>query len=143
LTRAAQEDGEPVIVVHGDAAHLGRRIADFLKHEARAELSARVSRHAAGIGARPGRITLRDTTSRWGSCSSSGALSFSWRIIMAPPAVIDYLAAHEVAHLREMNHGPAFWQLCRQLAPRSDECRDWLRRNGASLQAIPLARPDA
>ena len=138
LTEATKSDGEPVIAVHGDAAHLGRRLADFLKREARIELAARVDRHAASIGARPGRITLRDTRSRWGSCSSSGALSFSWRIMMAPPAVIDYLVAHEVAHLREMHHGPAFWRLCRQLAPRTDECRDWLKRNGASLMAIPF-----
>src|SRR5690606_33940158 len=80
LTRAALTEEGPVIEVHGDSAHLGRRLADFLKQQARADLTALVTRHAAAIGARPGRITLRDTSSRWGSCASNGNLSFSWRI---------------------------------------------------------------
>ena len=81
-------------------------------------------------------VRFKDTTSRWGSCSSDGNLSFSWRIMMAPPAVIDYLVAHEVAHLKEMNHGPKFWKLCRELCPRTDEAKAWLQRNGSALQAI-------
>ena len=68
--------------------------------------------------------------------TSDGTLSFSWRIMMAPATVIDYLVAHEVAHLREMNHGPRFWKLCRELCPRTDEARAWLKRNGGALQAI-------
>lgn len=136
VTRVGGMSGDPVIEVFGGEAHLGRRLADFLKREGRTELSGLVSRHAASIGVSTGRITLRDTRSRWGSCSASGALSFSWRIMMAPPVVIDYLVAHEVAHRRQMNHSAAFWKICRQLSPRTDECRDWLKRNGASLQAI-------
>jgi len=141
LTRATRQEGEPVLEVHGDPAHFGRRIADFLKSEARADLTALVKRHAKTLGVRPGRITLRDTVSRWGSCAASGNLSFSWRIVMAPPAVIDYLAAHEVAHLVHMNHGAAFWETCRSLNPRTDECRAWLRRNGGALHAIPFGTP--
>ncbi len=79
---------------------------------------------------------MKDTRSRWGSCSYEGNLSFSWRIVMAPPLVIDYLAAHEVAHLKEMNHGPDFWALCRKLCPQMDEAKGWLKRHGSMLHAI-------
>lgn len=136
-TLAEEADGA-VLLVHGEAASLPRRVADFLKREAKAEITALVARHAAAAGRRPGKIRFRDTASRWGSCTAAGALSFSWRIMMAPPAVIDYLVAHEVAHLKEMNHGPAFWDLCRRLCPETERCRAWLKSNGAALQAIPF-----
>jgi predicted metal-dependent hydrolase len=129
-------DEEPALLVHGDIRHLPRRLADFLKREARRDMTALAERHAARLGRRLKTIRFKDTTSRWGSCTADGTLSFSWRIVMAPPAVIDYLVAHEVAHLKEMNHGPAFWRLCRELCPRSDEARAWLKRNGSALQAI-------
>ncbi|MEQ8296090.1 MAG: SprT family zinc-dependent metalloprotease [Nitratireductor sp.] len=132
----AAVEGEPALIVHGERRHLSRRLADFLKREARRDIEALVARHAGAVG-RPARaIRYRDTTSRWGSCTADGVLSFSWRIMMAPPAVIDYLVAHEVAHLREMNHGPKFWSLCRTLCPRTDEAKTWLKRNGGALQAI-------
>ena len=82
---------------------------------------------------------MKDTRSRWGSCSWNGNLSFSWRIVMAPPLVIDYLAAHEVAHLQEMNHGPKFWALCKQLCPRMEEARTWLKQHGSQLHAIDFS----
>jgi predicted metal-dependent hydrolase len=129
-------EGAPALFVHGDRPHLPRRLADFLKREARTEIEALVARHTTSVGRRVKTIRYRDTSSRWGSCTADGALSFSWRIMMAPPAVIDYLVAHEVAHLREMNHGPKFWKLCRELCPRTDEARAWLKRNGGALQAI-------
>lgn len=128
--------GGPVLVVHGDRSHLPRRIADFLKREARRDIGALVDRHSAAVGRRARAIRFKDTTSRWGSCTADGSLSFSWRIMMAPGPVIDYLVAHEVAHLKEMNHGPRFWKLCRQLCPRTDEAKAWLKRNGNALQAI-------
>lgn len=130
------EDGRPALFVHGDRPHLARRVADFLKREARRDIELLVARHAAAVGRRAKSIAYRDTISRWGSCTADGRLSFSWRIMMAPPLVIDYLVAHEVAHLREMNHGPKFWALCRELCPRTDEAKAWLKRNGAALQAI-------
>ena len=133
---AASENGMPVLHVHGEEAHLPRRLADFLKREARRDIEKLVAKHTAGIGRRARAIRYKDTSSRWGSCTADGTLSFSWRIMMAPPAVIDYLVAHEVAHLREMNHGPNFWALCRELCPRTDEARAWLKRNGQALQAI-------
>jgi predicted metal-dependent hydrolase len=132
---AAGTDG-PLLIVHGDRRHLARRIADFLKREAKAEIEALVAKHAETVGRKAKAIRFKDTTSRWGSCTSDGTLAFSWRIMMAPRPVIDYLVAHEVAHLKEMNHGPKFWKLCRELCPRTDEARAWLKRNGAALQAI-------
>lgn len=129
-------DGQPALIVHGDRRHLPRRVADFLKREARRDIEALVEKHAAAVGRRAKAIRYRDTSSRWGSCTADGTLSFSWRIMMAPRPVIDYLVAHEVAHLREMNHGPKFWALCRELCPRTEEAKAWLKKNGGALQAI-------
>jgi len=133
---ATTRDGEPVLIVHGEADHLPRRLADFLKREAKHDIEMLVARHTTTVGRRAKSIRYRDTTSRWGSCTSDGVLSFSWRIMMAPSPVIDYLVAHEVAHLKEMNHGPRFWKLCSELCPDTPRCRDWLKRNGSALQAL-------
>jgi hypothetical protein len=123
-----------VIRVRGDAVHAPRRILDFLKREARKAFEARVLDHAARLGVKPSRITVRDTASRWGSCSSARALSFSWRLILAPDFVLDYVVAHEVAHLREMNHSARFWAHVKSLAPEMDAAQAWLRANGRDLQ---------
>lgn len=140
-TRPAVEEGEPVLVVGGAPEHTGRRVRDFLRAEATADLEAAVRRHADALGTRPTSIRVRDTVSRWGSCSADGALSFSWRLVMAPPAVLDYLAAHEVAHLVEMNHSPAYWRVVDRLFPAHRAARAWLKREGARLHAIG-ADPD-
>jgi predicted metal-dependent hydrolase len=126
----------PMLVVHGDRLHLPRRVADFLKREAKHEIEALVARHTATVGRSAKAIRFRDTSSRWGSCTSDGNLSFSWRIMMAPGPVINYLVAHEVAHLKEMNHGPGFWALCEKLCPDTKRCKAWLKKNGSALQAI-------
>ena len=126
----------PEIHVYGQESAVARRIADHLKKEAKATIEPMVLKLAADTDRRVKSIRFKDTTSRWGSCSSDGNLSFSWRIMMAPPKVIAYLVAHEVAHLTEMNHGPKFWALCGKLCPDSDDCRSWLKRNGAKLQSI-------
>jgi len=120
-------DGE--IRVGGDPAHLARRVRDHLVLTARVELAPRARRLAARIGRQASRITIRDTKSRWGSCSGQGNLSFSWRLILAPEPVLDYVVAHEVAHLVEMNHGTLFWQLVESLTPGSAAPRAWLRRH--------------
>ncbi|MEP0940923.1 MAG: SprT family zinc-dependent metalloprotease [Rhizobiaceae bacterium] len=133
-----EEDG-PVIRVFGDPKFTGRRVADFLKRQAKQDLTKAVNLHAEALGVKPKSITLRDTTSRWGSCSSSGALNFSWRIILAPPEVLDYLAAHEVAHLREMNHSDRFWSLVEQICPDMDAHKGWLRAHGSNLHAVIAA----
>ncbi|MDB5592822.1 SprT family zinc-dependent metalloprotease [Enterovirga sp.] len=127
------EGGPPEIVVGGDVEAVPGRVRRFLMAEAQQDLSAAVRRHAGRLGVPFGRLTLRDTRSRWGSCSSTGALSFSWRLILAPAEVLDYLAAHEVAHLKEMNHSPAFWRVLRDLCPATDSAEAWLKRNGTGL----------
>jgi predicted metal-dependent hydrolase len=132
-------DGVATLRVGGGQDHVRRRIRDFLKREARRDLAEAVARHTATLGRPAESMTLKDTTSRWGSCTSDGRLSFSWRIVMAPPLVIDYLAAHEVAHLQEMNHGPRFWALCNRLCPQTPAARAWLKEHGTLLHAIDLS----
>jgi predicted metal-dependent hydrolase len=124
-------DGE--IRVGGDPAHLPRRVRDFLVAMARKEFAFRARPLAARIGRDIAQVAVRDTKSRWGSCSGRGNLSFSWRLIFAPGPVIDYVAAHEVAHLAEMNHGPRFWCLVESLSPDSAAPRAWLRRHRSRL----------
>ncbi len=124
-------DGE--IRVRGEPRHLARRVRDHLAMMARDELGRRARDLALSIGRRVGRVTVRDTTSRWGSCSVRGNLSFSWRLVFAPGPVVDYVVAHEVAHLAEMNHGPRFWRLVESLAPGSATPRAWLKRHRNQL----------
>ncbi|HEX2761671.1 MAG TPA: SprT family zinc-dependent metalloprotease [Rhizomicrobium sp.] len=123
-----------ILWVYGRDEHMARRLADFLKREARALCEARALEYAAQLGVAPARITLRDTSSRWGSCSAARVISFSWRLIFAPDFVRDYVVAHEVAHLREMNHGPRFWKLVEKLHPEMRTAQAWLRTHGRSLQ---------
>jgi predicted metal-dependent hydrolase len=124
-------DGE--IRVRGDPAHIARRVRDHLARLAGQELSRRARGFAARIDKRVARITVRDTTSRWGSCSPAGNLSFSWRLVLAPEIVIDYVVAHEVAHLAEMNHGPRFWRVVAGLVPDHAGPRAWLKRHRSQL----------
>ena len=123
----------PRIFVHGPDEQVPARLLGWLKGEARGDIDARVRHHADFLGVRPKRLSIRDQTTRWGSCSAEGALSFSWRLILAPPFVLDYVAAHEVAHIRELNHGARFWSLVRASTPRLDEARTWLKANGPRL----------
>ena len=131
--------GEPVLRLSPRAADPEAAVLLFLMGEARRDLAAAVGRHAASVGRPVARITLRDTRSRWGSCSSRGALNFSWRLILAPPPVLDYLAAHEVAHLVHMDHSERFWQVTRGLAPAMDEAEAWLKRHGPALHRYGAA----
>ncbi len=131
-----REDYGPVIRVHGDPSFTGRRVADFLKRQAKQDLNRAVAHYSQALGVKAKSITMRDTTSRWGSCSSSGALNFSWRIVLAPPEVLNYLAAHEVAHLREMNHSDRFWALVEEVCPDMDVHKQWLRTHGQKLHAV-------
>lgn len=141
--------GQPVQIAQGQGARLtvrgdvislpepldkGRKhLETWLKQQARAELG-RASDHYAGLLGRPyTRLTLRDTRSRWGSCSSAGALMYSWRLILAPTFVLRYVAAHEVAHLQEMNHSDAFWDVVHRLYGPHRAARAWLRSEGPKL----------
>jgi predicted metal-dependent hydrolase len=123
----------PRLIVSGDEEHVPRRLRDWMTAEAKRDLETQVELHARRLALTPRRISVRDQKSRWGSCSSDGLLSFSWRLILAPPFVLDYVAAHEVAHLAEMNHGPRFWRLVERTMPRLEEAKLWLRVNGMSL----------
>jgi predicted metal-dependent hydrolase len=123
----------PTIRVAGRDEHVERRVVDWLKREAKRRIEDRVTEYALALGVSPKRITIRDTSSRWGSCSSTRSLSFSWRLILAPPRVLDYVVAHEVAHLRELNHEPRFWRLVETLVPDAEENQQWLAENGALL----------
>ncbi|MBE9605011.1 M48 family metallopeptidase [Acetobacteraceae bacterium H6797] len=128
------EDG--AIVVAGDEAFLPRRVADFLRAEAKRRISESVSRHAPLLGRFPRAIRVKDTSSRWGSCSSDGNLAFSWRLVMAPPWVLDYVVAHELAHLAEMNHSDRFWAQVNKLTPHTDAAEAWLKKNGPALLRV-------
>ncbi|HEY9078764.1 SprT family zinc-dependent metalloprotease [Magnetovibrio sp.] len=122
-----------VILVAGREEHLNRRLTDWLKSQARAEISARAHTKASDVERRISRISIRDTRSRWGSCGTGGTLNFSWRLVLAPEHVLDYVVAHEVAHLVHHNHGDLFWALTDSLTPRMQEARDWLSAFGRDL----------
>ncbi len=126
-----QEGAE--IFVCGRLEHVARRIRDWLKGQAREHIVPRVHEKAGALGRRAGRITIRDTKSRWGSCSADGNLSFCWRLVMAPVAVLDYVVAHEVSHLAEPDHGPKFWRAVENLTEDMEGARQWLRANGDRL----------
>ena len=138
IVESASHCQAPALLVPGESAHVARKVATFLKREARTRLDHAVARHSAALGVRAKALRITDTTSRWGSCSATRTLSFSWRVVMAPPEVLNYLAAHEVAHLSQMNHSPAFWALVKQLCPDMDQHKSWLQRHGARLHAIEL-----
>jgi predicted metal-dependent hydrolase len=122
--------------VPGGEAHIQRRLTDWLKREAEQDLRKASQSYADKMGCRFSKLTVRDQQSRWGSCSAQGALSYSWRLILAPAYVLDYVAAHEVAHLKEMNHGPKFWRLVLTHCPRIREAKRWLKANGHTLHHV-------
>lgn len=126
---------EDALLVPGDAARAGVRVAAFLKTRARDRLAAASDHYAQRIGRRYRTLTLRDTRSRWGSCTSEAGLMYSWRLIMAPRQVLDYVAAHEVAHLAEMNHSPRFWAIVADLMPDYQTHRRWLKSQGHALHS--------
>jgi predicted metal-dependent hydrolase len=125
-----------VLHVTGEAEFLARRVGDFLRAEARRRLSGLVTQKAAEARLTVRRLSIKDTRTRWGSCAADGALAFSWRLVMAPPFVQDYVAAHEVAHLKHMNHGPRFLGLVNQLTPYTREAIPWLHEEGGGLLRI-------
>lgn len=133
VVKSGLSDDGPVLEVSGAPEHFSRRVQDFLKKQALGDYRERVAIHATALDVKPAAIRLRDGKSRWGSCSSNGTLNFSWRLILAPSAVLDYLAAHEVAHLREMNHSDRFWAHVEATCPTYDTHRAWLRHQGAQL----------
>jgi len=141
IIHAPEQRGGPVLepgrlVVTGGLEFLPRRVGDFLRAEAGRRIQAAVPAHAEALGVRPRAIRLKDTQTRWGSCAPNGTLAFSWRLVMAPGWVLDYVVAHEVAHLRELNHSPRFWALVEARTPHRTAASAWLRGNGARLLRI-------
>ncbi len=138
IERVLMDDGTALLAIGGgEAALLGRRLKDWMRKETQRLIAPLAHDKAARLGKRIRRLSIRDSRTRWGSCSSSGTLSFSWRLAMTPLHVIDYLAAHEVAHLVELNHGPRFWRQCAALAAQDiAPARAWLRKHGESILAI-------
>jgi hypothetical protein len=124
---------ERVLCVAGAELHIPRRVRDFLKRQAKADLEKASRLAAAALGVTVKRVSIRDQSSRWGSCSTTGLLSYSWRLIMAPPFVLEYLAAHEVAHLVEMNHSRAFWRLVERICLHTGRAKTWLDAHGTGL----------
>ncbi len=122
------------LIVGGETAFLHRRITDYIKKETRRYIDTQARILATKAGLSVHQIHLKDTVSRWGSCSAKGNLNFCWRLGLAPLFVLDYIIAHEVAHLQEMNHGPRFWRLVSQLTDRRADAEIWLRRNGCTLR---------
>lgn len=124
------------ILVPGPEEALPRRVGAFLKAEARRRIQTLATGHAALLGVRPRGLRLKDTRSRWGSCAPDGTLAFSWRLVMAPDWVLDYVVAHEVAHLKELNHSERFWAHVARLTPHRDAAVAWLRDNGPGLLRV-------
>jgi predicted metal-dependent hydrolase len=141
--REIAEDGEALLGVAGEAPHIDRRVGDFLKREARRDLETASRRFAGELNVFVKRVAVRDQSSRWGSCSTTGVLSFSWRLVLAPPFVLEYLAAHEVAHLVEMNHSRRFWRLVERLCPDGERAKAWLDVHGADLHRYGIPDRDA
>ena len=127
------------IHVSGNPAFLARRVVDLLRAEARRALAALSRDVAAQTGLHPAKLAIRDTRSRWGSCTADGTVMFNWRLVMAPADVQHYVVVHELAHLRHMNHGPAFWALVGQHAPQMPAAIAWLKRHGTGLMRAGAA----
>ncbi|SDG24022.1 M48 family metallopeptidase [Pelagibacterium luteolum] len=135
VERVSTVDGWVLRVPGGDD-HMRRRLIDWLKSEAARDLDSACARHAATLGVSVAGIRLRDQSTRWGSCSSARTLNFNWRLVLAPDFVLDYVAAHEVAHIVEMNHKPVFWRTVARALPDYERGRAWLKAHGASLMAL-------
>ncbi len=124
-----------LIIVEGSLERAPVILLEWLKKQARTELQKRSEYHANNLGVSFKRLAVRDQTSRWGSCSTTGTLSFSWRLILAPEVVLDYVAAHEVSHIREMNHSHNFWALVLKTMPNMEKGRSWLSKKGTILHS--------
>jgi predicted metal-dependent hydrolase len=130
---------EGSIVVHGPEERINMMVTIFLKRHAKSELEKYCEQYAATIGMEVNKISIRDTKSRWGSCSEEGNISLCWRLLLAPKSVAEYVCAHEVAHLKEMNHSPDFWKVVEGLHPQYKDSKAWLKKNGRELFKYGIA----
>jgi predicted metal-dependent hydrolase len=140
---ASDPGGHRLLCVAGAEPHVERRVGDFFKREAKQDLELASRSYAAKLGLKVKRVSVRDQSSRWGSCSTTGVLSYSWRLVLAPPFVLDYLAAHEVAHLVEMNHSRRFWRVLLGMCPDAQRAKAWLDVHGTGLHRYGLRRGGA
>lgn len=138
VVEIGEHEGELALLVPGEVQHRARRLTDWLKAEAAIDLERRSRHHADRLGVTFKSISMRNQTTRWGSCSTSGKLNYNWRLILAPPFVLDYVAAHEIAHLLEMNHSQAFWDVVTRTLPSMERGRDWLRDHGRELMVYGI-----
>jgi len=135
--RLTEDAHGPVIASGGEGEAYARRVENLFKRVARETLQTRTDVHLRTLGQRPVRMSIADPKSRWGSCSPHNrSIRYSWRVVMAPPAVIDYLAAHEVAHLVHADHSPAYWAVVQRLVGDHRPHRQWLREHGPALHAV-------
>jgi predicted metal-dependent hydrolase len=137
VSRVGGDDGDELLVEVGprDGRDTAEILEAWFRERARTAVAAAVARHAEALHVAPSSIAIRDTVSRWGSCSRKGALSFSWRLVLTPPQVLDSVAAHEACHLRVFGHGPKFWALLETRIPDYPVWRRWLKRHAAELHA--------
>jgi len=141
-SRVRVEEGADRLVIYTPLGtrKSGRSLAvPWLKARAREEISAAAQKWAGRMGLSYRALSIRDQKTRWGSCSSRGTLSFNWRLLMAPPAILEYVVIHELAHLKQPNHSKAFWQLTGQYYPDYKKARAWLRSNASLLRPLDLA----
>lgn len=138
VVEVGEHEGEMALLVPGEAEHRARRLTDWLKTEAARDLDKRCKVHAANLGVTVKSVSMRSQATRWGSCSSTGKLNFNWRLVLAPPFVLDYVAAHEVAHLLEMNHSQDFWDVVTRTLPTMERGREWLRVHGRELMVYGI-----
>ncbi len=137
VSRVGAEDGDELLVERTARDHraTAKILEAWFRDRVRADLERALDRHAPVLGVTPASVTIRDTTTRWGSCSRKGALSFSWRLVLAPPEALDAVAAHELCHLRVFGHSDRFWALLATRAPDHVTWRRWLRRHAPELHA--------
>ena len=139
---AAARDGARLVVAARPDEPVTPVVEAWYRREAAALIAPRAHVRAARLGAQVARVTIRDPRSRWGSCSTTGTLSFSWRLLLAPEHVLDYVVAHEACHLLRPDHSPAFWDLVRETFPDHRTARDWLRDHGNLLHRGPAWRSE-
>jgi len=130
------------LLVSGDHAFMARRVIDFVRQEAQRIIPPAVRGHATAMNVAPSAIALRDVKSRWGSCTRTGRIMLSWRLVMAPLFVRDYVIIHELAHLTHFNHGPDFWKRVERFMPRRHEAEGWLRTHGTGLLRLGTVLSD-
>lgn len=126
-------DDRTILHISHPTPNIGALTEKWLRSQAQAHIHALAHQKAAQLGQKISAIRIKELRSRWGSCSQRRNLNFSWRLILAPIEICDYVISHEVAHLQEMNHGPHFWRLTQQLCPHTDYSRNWLHQHGWSL----------